>query len=538
MGRKIKSVSLLAIFALVFSVIPPPQKTYAALDTEPTRKVEIVIQSSKVDASLTDFPVLLTEDTVPSEACDADGSSPAQDGGGDIRFTSDENGNDRLALEIVDFSTDNDPANCTIEMYVKVPSVSSTSNTSIWMWYNTSGTDTQPSASSTYGSENVWDSNFKGVWHLGESTSTRSDSTSNSNDLADNNTVGSTTGKWGTAADFERQNSEFLDISDASQSGLDITSDMSGSAWIRFEDHSADDYHFFTKYESTGLEYSYHFQLNYTGGQDKLRFTNYSSGNPSSALVPWEPTNEVWYNIGFSFDSSEGEVRFYVDGIQQGSTQTGLNTGIDDKAGNFEIGSIDGGVDFMDGEIQSLKVSSVVRSDAWFKAEYENQNSPNTFAVEQAPQNGSTAPAESSVVKGADESVTTSTTLQNDNHFEFELNPNTEYILTSGIFATSASGNPDIQIGFTIPDGATMDIGYLAQGGSNRRAELLETPGSESSRIPIPGNNTTIIQAFGSIVTGATGGTLNFQWSQATSNATATTVKQGSFMSVAEATNE
>ncbi len=59
---------------------------------------------------------------------------------------------------------------------------------------------------------------------------------------------------------------------------------------------------------------------------------------------------------------------------------------------------------------------------------------------------------------------------------------------------------------------------------------------SESTRIPIPANNNTIIQAFGSIVTGSTGGTLNFQWAQMTSNANATKVKQCSFMSISEVT--
>src|SRR3989344_9339631 len=111
-GRRTKSMALVALFALLFSVFPPPQPAYAALDTEPTRKVEIVIQASKIDATLTDFPVLLTEDNIPSEACDADGTSPAQNGGGDVRFTSDENGNSMLPLEVVDFITDNNPANC------------------------------------------------------------------------------------------------------------------------------------------------------------------------------------------------------------------------------------------------------------------------------------------------------------------------------------------------------------------------------------------------------------------------------------------
>ena len=194
-------VGLIALCGGLFVILgDPPQQAEAALDVEPRRKAEIIIQFNKVGANLTDFPVLLTKANIPDEACDADGTSPAQSGGGDIRFTSDEGGNTQLPLEVVDFTTSNDPANCTVEMYVKVPSVSSSSNTSIWMWYDTETSASQPSASSAYGSENVWDSNYKGVWHLDESSGTRNDSTTNDNHLADNNTVTSGTGKWGTAA--------------------------------------------------------------------------------------------------------------------------------------------------------------------------------------------------------------------------------------------------------------------------------------------------------------------------------------------------
>ena len=51
------------------------------------RKCELVIQSSQVPASLTDFAVLLTEATLPSEMFDADGANPALNGGGDIKFS-------------------------------------------------------------------------------------------------------------------------------------------------------------------------------------------------------------------------------------------------------------------------------------------------------------------------------------------------------------------------------------------------------------------------------------------------------------------
>jgi hypothetical protein len=53
------------------------------------RKAALTISATKVDADLTNWTLVLTKDTLPSEMFDADGSYPALNGGGDIRFSSD-----------------------------------------------------------------------------------------------------------------------------------------------------------------------------------------------------------------------------------------------------------------------------------------------------------------------------------------------------------------------------------------------------------------------------------------------------------------
>jgi hypothetical protein len=68
-------------------------------------------------------------------------------------------------------------------------------------------------------------------WELEEVSGTRVDS-HGSNDLTDNNTVGSGTGIQGNCANLEKSNTEDLSISDASQSGLNITQDLSFSGWF------------------------------------------------------------------------------------------------------------------------------------------------------------------------------------------------------------------------------------------------------------------------------------------------------------------
>ncbi|MGE0696358.1 MAG: hypothetical protein AB7O59_19740 [Pirellulales bacterium] len=139
------------------------------------------------------------------------------------------------------------------------------------------------------------------------------------------------------------------------------------------------------------------------------------------------------------------------------------------------------------------------------------------------------------VRKSADENVASSTTLQNDDHLKITLQAGKTYAFNGAIFATSTSSAPDIKIAFTTPSGTTMDIGFLAAFGTQiRRAEMLETSGVASSPIAIGSNTNTVIQLMGTIAVGGTGGDITLQWAQGTSNGTATTVKQGSFLSVVE----
>ena len=130
------------------------------------RKCNLVIQSNQIDATLANFPVLLTKDTLPSEMLDTDGSYPTLSGGGDIRFSSDADGNTQLACEIVTFTIDNNPANGKAEIWVKVPTVSSGTNTTFYVWYN-KDKEAQPIPSSTYGSQNVWN-DYITILHLGD----------------------------------------------------------------------------------------------------------------------------------------------------------------------------------------------------------------------------------------------------------------------------------------------------------------------------------------------------------------------------------
>lgn len=135
--------------------------------------------------------------------------------------------------------------------------------------------------------------------------------------------------------------------------------------------------------------------------------------------------------------------------------------------------------------------------------------------------------------KTSTESVTSSTTLQNDDQLAVSVLANAGYRLTAVIRYDGVTGG-DIKIGWTGPSGCAFDYAANALG----TAAVVYTddqqfPGNISST-PTFGavgvGTTASIHIEGLVEVGATSGTLQFQWAQGTSNATATRVLGDSYI--------
>jgi hypothetical protein len=145
----------------------------------------ITIDSTKVDADLTHFPVLI-------DIIDPDLASWAQDDGGDIVFIDGSGAKLNHEIESYDDGTGH------LVAWVNVPTLSSTVNTDLYMYYGNSATSNQENA------EGVWDSNFKMVHHLQETSGIHYDSTSNDNDgTPQGGVTQDATGKINGADDFD-----------------------------------------------------------------------------------------------------------------------------------------------------------------------------------------------------------------------------------------------------------------------------------------------------------------------------------------------
>jgi hypothetical protein len=130
-----------------------------------TYRKKLTIDASRVAGDLTNFPVLInTTDLDWKEDSQAIPGHVAQTDGGDIMFTAID-GITKLDHEIEKY----DPATGELVAWVEVRSLSSTTNTDIYIYYgNTSLAENE----NQWNSVGVWDSNFKMVQHLRETSGT------------------------------------------------------------------------------------------------------------------------------------------------------------------------------------------------------------------------------------------------------------------------------------------------------------------------------------------------------------------------------
>lgn len=137
------------------------------------------------------------------------------------------------------------------------------------------------------------------------------------------------------------------------------------------------------------------------------------------------------------------------------------------------------------------------------------------------------------VRKTADESVSSSTVLQDDDALLFAVGANEVWEFLFAVnFGAGASGNPDFKVGITGPAGST--VRWSPSGAYHRAlddfASLPRVNASGASIDVSADNGETGITLRGIIVNGANAGNCKLQWAQVTSNADPISVKANSYL--------
>lgn len=345
------------------------------------RRVAVTIDNTKVSgtSNLTDYPWFITEDNLPSEMFDADGTYPALNGGGDVRFTSDSAGTTLLNLEIRKFVTDNDPANGVAKLFVKVPTLDYNDDTVIYCWYNKSG-ETQPASDATGGSEGVW-SDYLAVLPLDETSGSAADVTGN----AHTGTFNGSLPTAGTCDDFDGQDfdgsGDYItlansgDLDPANGMAQIITNPgMSASSTANF--------FMFGDRDATNSDYIQIF-YNPAGANDGR-----VSGRLNDGTTSYDLNSSESYPVGSCYLThitwGSGGLELFVNGVSEDSNAT--TNGWTNNA-TFNIGRIEiAPNDEWDGVLADFRMRSSDPGSDWIATEAENYGTPSTFSSAGTPE--------------------------------------------------------------------------------------------------------------------------------------------------------
>jgi len=330
-----------------------------------SNRKKITIKHTQVDEDLTNFPLLV------KLTANAD-LSGALSTGYDVRFTQSD-GTTILPYERESWTGGAGTA-VTANLWVKVPTITTAADTDLWLYYgNSSATDGQDAT-------NVWDSNFKGVYHLNQSSGTILDSTENANNLTayGSPTYGATcqTGLGLTLVAASRQ---YL----LNNSALVSAAPLTMSLWYKPTTQS---FARIMEINNSG-NYSNNFRLAHRGDVSNYIEALTQGSSYAYARSTLGATDNAW-NYGVAVFSATNSRKVYING---GNSATDTADFIPVDLNETIVGSGENPAssgECFDGSIDEVRISSVARSASWIKFEYANQSSADSELIMEGSSTG------------------------------------------------------------------------------------------------------------------------------------------------------
>ncbi|UCF50211.1 MAG: DUF2341 domain-containing protein, partial [Thermoplasmatales archaeon] len=333
----------------------------------------ITINSSQVDTDLTNFPILVYNSS------DSDLATYAQTDGDDIAFVLYSDNTTKLNHELENYT-----ASGQIIAWVNVTSLSSSSDTKIWMYYNNSACSNQENVIGT------WDSNYMGVWHLAETPSGAldiTDSTWAHNGTSQNmESTDQVAGEVNGCLLFDGS-AEYVLIPDSSDWTLSNDLDWTMEGWFNFSTlPGGGDWDSMIGTPSD----PYSFEFNEDGGDTTLNWWDGTSDHESSGQSSIT-TNEFHYGVlALNFGVASGS-QWYLDGTSLG-TFTAENRNVNPTGLTI---SGDGDPNYFTGHIDELRFSNTLRNASWITSSYNTVNNRSTTFLSFGTEETSNKPTQS-----------------------------------------------------------------------------------------------------------------------------------------------
>ncbi|MHA2329403.1 MAG: DUF2341 domain-containing protein [Candidatus Hodarchaeales archaeon] len=337
-----------------FSVSSEEENSNHWVDGSFRYRKTIIINSSKVSTDLTNFPFLI--DLTDSDLKIGRVQSDADD----IIFI-DQTGA-KLDHEIEQFQQNSSLGR--LIAWVRVPSLSSISDTNLTMYYGNSAVNSQENVNG------VWN-DYEGVWHLNELIGNAKDSTSYNEDGTPSGVTQGVTGQMSSAYSFDT--TDQVMIGNPVDGHLDFGTDsFTFSCWLIIN-------------QSTGNSQLPIYKGGTSGGTTGYSFVTTTNGQQLTPVVSDGAGNQVYNWSSISFDTwiysvgvinrSSNLLLAYLDGSEITS---------DDIS---SVGSISNSQNLVfsstsypfDGILDEVRISRIAHSADWIQTEFDNQYDPTSF---------------------------------------------------------------------------------------------------------------------------------------------------------------
>jgi hypothetical protein len=292
--------------------------------------------------------------------------------GNDILFTSSD-GTTKIPHEVEKYTSSTGE----LVAWVKVPSLATSSDSYFYMYYGSANAPNQQEATST------WDSNYKGVWHLDETSTTTLDSTTNGNTGTSTGTgvPSSISGPAATGRTFDG-NDDRIGILDSTS--LRPSSAFTISFWGRRNGASQQWGCMIDKVQDPAAEYYSYAVCQDSNSAGQFRGAISAGGSYVYTTTTSALSDLTWYYFVFRWDNSRGGGEAFLDVYNANGT---LNQSVNDA---FKTGTMDyttrplyfaedEAADNYSGSLDEVRISDIERSSGWIQTELNNQSNPATF---------------------------------------------------------------------------------------------------------------------------------------------------------------
>ena len=326
-----------------------------------SKRIKLTIDHTKIDADVTWFPITVFFTVTQGEEIfsefDADGDYMK------CAFTKADGVTELYAeMELFDVSESKAIYHVSLDGWV----IDNDVDTDFYYYYDNDAADNTNyiGTINTVAGGNVWDSDFKAVYHMVDATtSTILDSTSNNNGgtkKAANEPI-EATGQVGQAQDFDGTD-DYITAEDSAS--LDHAAGF--TLEVVADPDNTDVYGFLlTRYRTAGADEGYQL-YQYTTGAGVWEF--WLTINDVSKGIDSDSAPSGAFQHVVAVRDADGVMNMYIDGAVQ--TETDTLSGAIDIESKLYIGSYINLAQNYAGIMDEVRISNIARSAAWLKATY------------------------------------------------------------------------------------------------------------------------------------------------------------------------